>query len=136
MKGGRGSLALYVEEDRQQRAATILRDVSYVIEGRFDILSGENNPGKHLDQFIRRARSGACYHRAYLGCREFPADFALIENDADMPTVAPALEGERDLGYMLHDIDFADAMTPHFFRATMRNGVIEVPPLAGKGVVR
>ena len=30
---------------------------------------------------------------------------------------------------MLHDIDFAHDRTPRFFRATMRDGVIEVPPL-------
>ncbi len=29
----------------------------------------------------------------------------------------PELRDERDLGYMLHDIDFDDGMTPRFFRA-------------------
>lgn len=134
MKNGRGSLGLYIEEDRQQRAATILRDVSYVIEARFDILAGEENVAKHLDQFNRRARDGRCFQRPYLGCREFAADFALVEEGHAMPSVDPELLGERDLGYMLHDIDFADGMTPHFFRAVMRDGVIEVPPLAGKEV--
>ncbi|APW63227.1 type I-C CRISPR-associated protein Cas5c [Paludisphaera borealis] len=134
MKNGRGSLGLYIEDDRQQRAATILRDVSYVIEARFDILSGEENVAKHLDQFNRRARDGRCFQRPYLGCREFAADFALVEDDHAMPSVDPELMGERDLGYMLHDIDFAHDMTPHFFRAVMRDGVIEVPPLTGKGV--
>src|SRR5580698_4858734 len=43
MKNGRGSLGMYIEEDRQQRAATILRDVGYVIEAYFDILGGEHN---------------------------------------------------------------------------------------------
>ncbi len=38
MKNGRGSLGMYIEEDRQQRAATLLRDVAYVIEAHFDIL--------------------------------------------------------------------------------------------------
>ena len=134
MTGGRGSVGLYVEEDRQQRAATILRDVAYVIEARFDIVSGEENVGKHLDQFNRRARDGRCFHRPYLGCREFPADFALIEEGEPLPPVHPDLKGERDLGYMLHDIDFADGMTPRFFRAVMRDGVIDVPPFAGKEV--
>ena len=36
------------------------------------------------------------------------------------------LRGERDLGFMLHDIDFVDNMTPRFFRAKMMNGVIDV----------
>ena len=42
----------------------------------------------------------------------------------------PGLAGERDLGWMLHDIDFENGKTPRFFRAIMRNGIIEVPPLA------
>lgn len=133
MKAGRGNLGLYVEEDRQQRAATLLRDVAYVIEARFDIRDG-SHPGKHLDQFNRRARDGQCFHRAYLGCREFPAHFALIEPGEPLPTVDSELSGERDLGYMLHDIDFANGMAPRFFRAVMRNGVIDVPPLDGNEV--
>jgi CRISPR-associated protein Cas5d len=136
MKAGRGNLGLYVEDDRQQRAATILRDVAYVIEARFDILAGEPNVAKHLDQFNRRARDGRCFHRPYLGCREFPADFALIEEGQPIPEVDPELSGDRDLGYILHDIDFADGMTPRFFRATLREGVLEVPPFEAKEVRR
>jgi CRISPR-associated protein Cas5d len=134
MKSGRGRLALYIEDDRQQRAATILRDVAYVIEARFDILAGEANPGKHLDQFNRRARDGRCWSRPYLGCREFPADFSLLEPGEPLPPLPDELRGERDLGYMLHDIDFAEGMTPRFFRARMRDGVIDVPPFGGEGV--
>jgi CRISPR-associated protein Cas5d len=134
MKNGRGNLAIYVEEDRQQRAATILRDVAYVIEARFEVVSGEENVAKHLDQFNRRARDGRCFHHPYLGCREFAADFALIEEGRATPSVDPGLVGERDLGYMLHDLDFDDDMTPHFFRAVMRDGVIQVPPLVGREV--
>lgn len=134
MRGGAGSLGIYVEEDRQQRAATILREVAYVIEARFDIVSGDNNAGKHLDQFNRRAREGRCFHRPYLGCREFPADFALIEENEPFPEIDDDVKGERDLGYMLHDIDFEDGMTPRFFRAVMRDGAIQVPPLDAEEV--
>lgn len=129
MKKDRGDLGLIVEDERQQRAATLLRDVGYVIDARFEIIDGEDNPGKHLDQFNRRARAGQCFHHPYLGCREFPADFALVEQP-DHPTPPcelPEDQRDRDLGYMLHDIDFADDMTPRFFRAEMKDGVIEVP---------
>jgi len=136
MKAGRGNLGLYVEDDRQQRAATILRDVAYVIEARFDILAGEPNVAKHLDQFNRRARDGRCFQRPYLGCREFPADFSLIEEGQPIPEVDSELRGDRDVGYILHDIDFADGMTPHFFRATLRDGVLDVPPFEAKEVRR
>ena len=35
--GSTAGLATYVDEDRQQRAATILRDVAYVIEAHFEL---------------------------------------------------------------------------------------------------
>lgn len=135
MKGRNGDLRLYIEDDRQQRAATILQDVAYIIQARFEIVSGPANPGKHLDQFNRRARAGQCFHRPYLGCREFPADFALVDSGSKMPGVDPELVGERDLGVMLHDIDFPAQMEPRFFHAVMLDGVIEVPqfPKGGTG---
>jgi CRISPR-associated protein Cas5d len=141
MAGDGGSLGLYVEDDRQQRAATILRDVAYVIEAHFDIVSGEDNPGKHLDQFNRRARDGRCFHRPYLGCREFPADFALIEPGDGLPESELAGTGERDLGWMLDDLEYVSDPTgpivdssrgerwraeARFFPAMMANGVIDV----------
>ncbi|ANF56280.1 type I-C CRISPR-associated protein Cas5c [Halotalea alkalilenta] len=132
MKEGRvDEVAYFVDQNRQQRAATILRDVGYVIEAHFEFTSRADDidtPGKHLDIFNRRARQGQCFHTPCLGTREFPANFTLVESDEAMPFVDDQLSGERDLGFMLHDIDFADGKVPRFFRATMRDGVIEVPP--------
>jgi CRISPR-associated protein Cas5d len=51
----------------------------------------------------------------------------LLEAENAIPAVDPSLLGERDLGYMLHDIDFADEMQARFFRAVMHDGVIDVP---------
>ena len=132
MNSGAGTLELIAPdgEMRQQRAAMLLRDVSYTIEAHFDIASGPDNIAKHLDQFQRRARRGACYTRPYLGCREFPAHFALIEQDAASPEIDESLKGERDLGWILHDIDFAHGKQARFFRAIMRDGAIDVPPLS------
>ncbi len=87
---------------------------------------------KHLDQFSRRARRGACFTRPYLGCREFAAHFALLEPDSVAPEPHETLRGERDLGWMLHDLDFAQNKKDppaRFFRAHMRDGVIAVPSL-------
>lgn len=138
MKAGRtDGLVNYVEDDRQQRAATVLRDVAYVIGAHFELTDkagADDNEGKHLDQFNRRARRGQCFHAPCLGTREFPASFALIEDDSVAPAPDPALLGERDLGWMLHDIDFADGMTPRFFRARMVDGLIEVPRFDGDEV--
>jgi CRISPR-associated protein Cas5d len=136
MKAGRGNLGLYVEEERQQRAALLLRDVDYLVEAHFEIVGGEPNEAKHLDQFNRRARDGQCYTRPYLGCREFAADFALIEKGEALPVAHPSLAGERDLGWMLHDIDFKNERQPRFFHARMTDGVIDVPPFDGAEVRR
>jgi CRISPR-associated protein Cas5d len=125
MRTGRGSLGLFVEENRQQRAATILCDVDYLVEAHFDLLGGSDPAAKHREMFQRRAGKGQCFHRPYLGCREFDANFVWFEGDPP----ASEIEGERDLGYMLHDIDFENDMVPHFFRAVMRDGVIDVPAL-------
>src|SRR3546814_7587960 len=54
-------LANYVDEDRQQRATTLLRDVGYVIEAHLELTAksgAEDSEGKHLDIFNRRARKG------------------------------------------------------------------------------
>ena len=130
--GSTEGLALYVDEDRQQRAATLLKDVAYVIEARLQ-LKDPSNPaepiGKHLDIFNRRAAKGQCFHRPCLGTREFAADFALVEGEPPAPHVD--LLGEKDLGWMTLDIDFARGGRPLFFRALMCDGVIEVPALDG-----
>ena len=74
----------------------------------------------------RRAARGQCFHRPYLGMRECAADFAPV--DWSMPESAlPVEQRDRDLGWMLYDIDHANGCTPQFFRATLAGGVIDVP---------
>ena len=129
--GSTEGLHTLIEDDRQQRAATVLRDVGYVIEGHF-VLTGaakiDDTEAKHLAMFNRRAARGQCFHRPYLGTREFAADFDLVEDS--MPTSClPSDQRNRDLGWMLHDIDYTSDMTPRFFRAELHNGVIDVPRL-------
>jgi len=139
-RGDTSGLGLVVDENRQQRAALVLTDVSYVIEAHFDMTAQagpEDTPAKHIAMFNRRAAQGQCFHRPCLGTREFAAEFALIPEGADLPE--STLEAERrnaDLGWMLHDIDFAKGNESRFFRAYMRGGVIEVPPFHAEEVVR
>jgi CRISPR-associated protein Cas5d len=123
-----GDLAVVVDEDRQQRAATVLVKPSYVIEAHF-ILTGkagpDDNEGKHLDLFNRRATRGQCFHQPCLGTREFAARFELIAPDGPLPA---AIDETRDLGFMLWDIDHEAAGKPSlFFRAKLQNGVMSVP---------
>lgn len=126
--GSVADLVLVVEDDRQQRAATVLVDVAYVIEARFELTDKagtEDNEGKHLDTFNRRARKGQCFHQPCLGTREFPAKFRLIEPDEPIP---PAIDDPpRDLGFMLYDIDHAGDRASMFFPARLEKGVMRVP---------
>ena len=121
----------HVEEDRQQRAMTCLRDVAYVIEAHFtmtDRAGPDDNEGKHLEIFRRRAGKGQCFHMPCMGVREFPAHFRLLgEHDSLPESALSADDANRDLGWMLHDIDFANASTPRFFRASLQEGVLSVP---------
>jgi len=135
MNGGDIDLHQYAaaQNERQQRAALLLRDVEYVIEAHFELTekAGESdNPGKHCDIFSRRAREGQCHMRPYFGCREFPVSFELVERDIPKST----LKGEMDLGWMLWDIDFAKDMQPIFFRPTMIDGVIDTRLSKGGGI--
>jgi len=120
---GKRLVCRFIEDDRQQRASLVLRDVEYVIEAHFELTDSEDeNEGKHIEIFKRRTQKGQCFHRPYFGCREFPVDFEWCET---IPPSSYADQDERNLGFMLHDIDFSDKMTPHFFRALMRKGVID-----------
>lgn len=133
-KGGEASLGIYVEEQRQQRAAMVLKDVAYIIEAHFDFTGTEdNNEGKHLDMFNRRGKAGQCFNQPYLGCREFSANFRLMEDGEPIP--ASHLSGQQDLGFMLHDIDYKDDKQARFFRAKMQDGTITVPSFDGKEVM-
>ncbi len=130
MKSGNlAGIGLAVDEQRQQRAAVMLVDVAYVIEAHFDLTrkgQGED-PAKHAAMFNRRAAAGQCFHRPCLGTRECPAEFALVEQDAPLPpSTLSADQCDRDLGWMLHDIDFAEGHTSRFFRARLTGGVLDV----------
>lgn len=136
-RGDLGGLQLLVDEDRQQRASLVLSQVAYVIEAHFELTDqagAEDNIGKHLDIFKRRARRGQCFHQPCLGTREFDARWELLE---DEETVPPAIDEDRDLGFMLWDIDHQQAGRPSlFFRAQMAQGVIKVPPPDSSEVYR
>ena len=134
--GTTDGLHTVIEGDRQQRATTLLRDVAYVIEARFTLTlsaMADDTEAKHLAMFNRRAAKGQCFHRPYLGTREFAADFDPV-GDAMPRSSLPSDQRNRDLGWMLHDIDYAGEMSPRFFRAKMRDGVIDVPSLDAEGV--
>ncbi|MBU6267179.1 MAG: type I-C CRISPR-associated protein Cas5 [Sphingomonadales bacterium] len=139
-RGDTHGLGIVVDENRQQRAALVLVDVAYVIEAHFsmtDRAGPEDTPAKHIAMFNRRAEQGQCFHRPCLGTREFAAEFALIPDGAPLPACELAAgKRDADFGWMLHDIDFSHGNESRFFRAEMKDGVIEVPPFHADEVVR
>ena len=122
------SPCLFIEDQRQQRAGLFLRDVDYVVHANIELTAragSDYNPTKFQEMFLRRAERGQCFHRPYLGCREFAADFAPITNGQPMPEPIPET---RDLGFMLYDLDFsAPSPMPLWFRARLENGCVAVP---------
>lgn len=131
MERGRGELYLATSQDIQQRASLLLRNVRYVIEAHFDIIpekiAAGDNPGKFQDIVTRRIAKGQFYHQPCFGCREFPANFKHCQ---EIPPCPDELRGERDLGFMLYDMDYTDPedIRPLFFRAVLHDGVLHVPP--------
>ncbi len=144
-------MGVFIEDERQQRAGLFLRDVRYRIYGYFDFISPEkrkvNRPvqpevwadeqemaeiarldeteAKYAAMFERRAKKGQCFHRPYLGCREFACDFRLIKNPCE--ETAEPIKETRDLGFMLYDMDFErneKDPVPLFFRAQLNQGTV------------
>lgn len=151
MRSGTGQLGLYVEDERQQRAGLFLRDVKYRIHAHFelrdplfhnsnfphlskrqanvdesDLEKEPNGAVKFMTMFERRAARGQCVNQPYLGCREFVAQFKLVDANSRQPDALPE---SRDLGFMLYDMDYRNAADPkpRFFRAQLVSGAINVP---------
>ena len=121
----------------QQRAAMILRDVHYVIDARFRMTRNAapgDNPGKFQEMARRRIEKGQCYHTPCMGVHEFPV--REFRHCVERPPCPDELKGEKDLGWMLLDMDFSNPqdIQPKFFRAIMRDGVIDVPDLESEAV--
>ena len=145
---GKSDYALIIDDNRQQRASLLLKDVRYRIYADFamtDKAGKADNRVKFVQMFERRAKKGQCFYQPYLGCREFSAHFEYVELDKDnQPTfenikqnVMPITENQ-DMGYMLYDLDFStiDDPQPMFFHAQMKDGVISIPDKTSHEVKR
>lgn len=137
-----------IEDCRQQRASTILKNVAYVIDAHVEIVTEETgvcSVAKHLEMFKRRARHGQCFHAPYFGDREFPVLFKLIETSADIPkSDLPTDQKNRAFGLMLHDMVYTDdkkgdvicahtgkkqTAEARFFIAELKDGVLHIPSI-------
>ncbi len=122
-------LFISATETRQQRAATVLREPAYLIDAHFEIVpekAGQNDtPEKHYNVILRRLRKGQHFMQPCMGTREFAANVELVEENNSYTS---PLKGEKDLGWMLYDLDFSDPenITPFFFRAVLEDGVLDL----------
>jgi len=114
-------------DNRAQRHTLALRDVAYLIKA--DVVlkpHATDDIAKYRDQFRRRMNRGQCYHRPYLGCREFAASFGPPDG-TEMP-----IELTDDLGRILFDLDYepdgSGRGKPRFFHAKLESGVLRIPP--------
>lgn len=137
MKKGGGKLGMYADDPdvRQQRAGLFLRDVAYIIHAYFELTDKadpEDTTIKFQEMFLRRAEKGQCFNQPYLGCREFSACFGPISHDQPLPEPIPET---RNLGWMLHDLDYdGEIPMPRFFRASLENGHLVIPPFDDREV--
>lgn len=132
------SNGMFVEDERQQRAGLLLRDVCYRLHGEFQFIPPKDrgkvlNPvpeylmdseerafllkedvradeseAKYAAMFERRAKKGQCFNQPYLGCREFSCEFRLVDATSEPALPPKELAGSRDLGWMLYDLDYSD----------------------------
>jgi CRISPR-associated protein Cas5d len=123
--------SLSITDDRSQKHTLGLRDVAYVIKADVHVPAGTVDregkavdPAKYRDQFRKRVERGQCFHRPYLGCREFACHFARPDG-----TEQP-IKATTSLGRMLLDIEYdsvGDAKRVHFFDAELVDGRLAVP---------
>lgn len=145
---------IYIEDKRQQKNSLILKDVRYRLWAKLVYIPKDkrpktllkhkprkgDNPMKYYRMFERRAFKGQCFTQPYLGTREFSASFRLVEPEKEELTPALTTEqgGNRDLGIMLYDMDFTNPKDIHamFYRAEMKEGMINVPSLNSEEILR
>ena len=138
MNGGCAPIYLVTSEKIAQRATMALRDVRYVINAHFvmtDKACESDNEGKFCDIIRRRLKKGQMFHQPCFGTREFIANFKQCDS---VPECPDELRGEKDLGWMLLDMDYSDKedIKPIFFRAVLHDGVLCVPDPEGEVTVR
>jgi CRISPR-associated protein Cas5d len=137
-----------VEDYRQQRAGLFLRDVRYRIHAWFEFIPPEKRKyqdkhspywadndeqnqyersdeteAKYAAMFEKKKKKGQCFHRPYLGCREFACNFHLIDNAVSLPE---KVNPDDDLGWMLYDLNYDDPANPkpEFFKARLENNTV------------
>lgn len=142
-----GGSGIFIEDERQQRAGLLLRDVRYRLHAEFDFIPPEKRTrirnvrpdekaAKYAAMFARRATKGQHFMQPYLGCREFSCSLVRLVKTPE--NEAPPIAESRDLGFMLYDLDYSNEkdIRPMFYRPEMKKGAIDVPPPDSPKVLR
>ena len=126
------------QKGRTQRQTMALKNVSYRIKAHMCYRDGKQNPAAMDAQFERRAKRGQCFYQPFLGCREFPAWFELLN---DSPEERNPVKLDIDLGWMLYDVfDLGQSNTNmakpaiSVFHAFVQQGTLSVPPYGSEAV--
>ena len=104
--------------DAAQRNMLALADVEYLITAEVHTSRrynpARNDKGKYFREIRDRVAKGKCCHRPALGCREFAAEFDLVEDiETTLRQRSQVIRGspdwqqawsEEDLGLMLYDV--------------------------------
>lgn len=123
-------------ENRTQRNSLVLQHVAYRIDASVRLTAKANQPRtrpedeedhgpdtevKYAEMFRRRVAKGQCFHRPYLGIREFAGQFA-PPGERDRPLT----DWSEPLGFMLYDMQFGPdgKYRPGFFDAKLTRGVL------------
>ena len=122
-------------QNRTQRNSVILQHVAYIIEATPVLTELANRPraspadqeegggpdtvAKYAGMFERRVKKGQCFHRPYLGCREFAASFATPDGNEK-----PLADWSESLGLMLYDLRYGRKPQPGFFEAKVSRGIL------------
>jgi CRISPR-associated protein Cas5d len=121
------------QKGRTQRQTMALKNVRYRLHAHMRFRNVGANIQSRDAQFVRRARQGKCIYQPYLGCREFPAYFELVQLH-DSAQLTPPINKSFDLGWMLYDVfdlskaNSSDAVAKiSLFNARIENGVLHVP---------
>jgi CRISPR-associated protein Cas5d len=124
-RGGEPVPEFFSDEDRAQRNTLALREVDYGVTARLHMTAragDEDSIEKFRAMFVRRMEKGQQHYQPYLGCREFPAVVEFWDG-----TTSPLTSETRELGWMLHDIEFGPQNQARFFPARLERGVMQVP---------
>jgi CRISPR-associated protein Cas5d len=126
--------------DATQRGMLALADVEYLITAEIRLTRRADPPRDNLDKyhdlFVHRATRGKCFHRPYLGCREFDANFAYVPDPSAIQLGVAEWAKQENLGLMLYDVfdprdrDSGNSARPSpvFFEAKLRDARLECHP--------